>query len=65
MFDTLIPCGTCALCSHSKPILIQDYTDKEFLIILKDTVAKLVSNSTLSIHISSNEMQVSIFCDAV
>ena len=39
--------------------LIQDYTNKEFQIILKDIVAKLTLNSTLWIHISSNEMRVS------
>jgi len=39
--------------------LIQDYTNKEFQIILKDIVAKLALNSTLWIHISSNEMRVS------
>lgn len=39
--------------------LIQDYTNKEFQIILKNTVANLALNSTLWIHISSNEMRVS------
>ena len=45
-----------------KPTLIQDYTNKEFQIILNDIVAKLALNSTLWIHIRSNEMQVSKWC---